>query len=133
MFRIVLLSIGIIFVVLVFKLLISGKMSERTSLPWIACSFFIIILSAFPYTIDKVAKIIHIDYPPTLLFLVAILILFLLVLYQSIHLSVLQHKILELAQAVSIMRSTSSADRQDEMADFHQQENEIEQISNRSD
>ncbi|KUO64428.1 MAG: hypothetical protein APF84_10670 [Gracilibacter sp. BRH_c7a] len=105
MLRIILLAIGIIFGILVFKLLINGKMSARTSLPWIACSFFVIILSAFPYTIDTFAKLVNVEYPPTLLFLISTLIIFLLLLYQAIHLSILQDKIKEQAQIIAIMKS----------------------------
>lgn len=110
MLRIVVFGMGIAFVIMVFRLLISGKMSERASLPWIACSFFVIFLAVFPYSIDKIAAFVNIDYPPTLLFLISILIIFLLLLYQAIHISILQNKIRELAQTIFIINSISTND-----------------------
>ena len=111
MLRIVVLAIGIAFVIMAFKLLISGKMSERASLPWIACSLLVILLSIFPYSIDRIAAFVNIDYPPTLLFLISILIILLLLLYQAIHISILQNKIRELTQTISIINSKSMDDR----------------------
>ncbi|RNC62974.1 MAG: hypothetical protein AWM53_01697 [Candidatus Dichloromethanomonas elyunquensis] len=110
MLRMIIFFIGLAFVLLVFRFLIKGKMSERTSLPWIACSFFVIILSVYPYSLDAIARLVNVDYPPALLFLVSILVIFLLLLYQSIHLSILQQKIRELAQTISIMKSTGVAE-----------------------
>lgn len=111
MLRIVVFGIGIAFVIVVFRLLISGKMSERASLPWIACSFLVVFLAVFPYSIDRIATFVNIDYPPTLLFLISILIIFLLLLYQAIHISILQNKIRELTQTISIINSIGTNDR----------------------
>lgn len=115
MLRIVVFGMGIAFVIVVFRLLISGKMSERASLPWIACSLLVISLSIYPYSIDKIAGLMNIDYPPTLLFLISILIILLLLLYQAIHISILHNKIRELTQTISIINSIGTNDRDNQV------------------
>ncbi|MFA6809308.1 MAG: DUF2304 domain-containing protein [Eubacteriales bacterium] len=106
MLQITILVAGIIFVLGVFKLLISNKINTRISLPWIACSFLVIFLALMPKIIDIVARVIGINYPPTLLFLGSILVAFLLLIYQAIQISVLQDKVRELSQYLAIINST---------------------------
>jgi hypothetical protein len=96
------LACGLSFVAAVIRLLLKKKISERNSIAWITASFAILALSAFPQMIDRIAAWVHVSYPPTLIFLSSTLVLLLLVLYQSIQISVLNDKFKELAQRVAL-------------------------------
>lgn len=95
---------GLLFVGTVFYLLIKRRINERNSLFWLSGSIIILILSAFPEILEVVARAIGVEYPPTLLFLIAILILLLIVLSQSIQISVLNEQLKELTQHVALNR-----------------------------
>jgi len=97
--------LGLIFVGVVLYLLVKKKINERNSLMWIAGSLAIMAVCLMPDILEKMAQFLGIDYPPSLLFLVSILIMFLLILYQSIQISLLQDKCRELAQNLAILAS----------------------------
>lgn len=108
--RITILVIGIVFAISVFFLLVTRRINERASLPWIAGTFIIMIFSLLPSSLVVIAHILGVVYPPTLLFLLAILIILILLLYQSIQISILQNKCQELAQNLAIISSIRDID-----------------------
>ncbi len=99
------LVLGVTFYIAVFFLLVTRRINERASLPWIAGSFVIMVFSLSPGLLEVMANVLGVSYPPALLFLIAILIILLLLLYQSIHISILQNKCQELAQNMAIFNS----------------------------
>lgn len=103
--RITILILGLSFVAVVFYLLVSRRINERASLPWILGSVIIIVLSVIPNVLEKLAAVAGVSYPPALLFVVANLLIILLLLYQAIQISVLQDKCREQAQHLSIFMS----------------------------
>lgn len=105
MLKLTIFILGIIFFIAVFFLLVTRRINERASLPWIAGSFIIVIFSVMPSLLEVLADALGVSYPPALLFLIAILIILLLLLYQSIHISLLQNKCQELAQHLAIINS----------------------------
>ncbi|MFA4885252.1 MAG: DUF2304 domain-containing protein [Desulfotomaculaceae bacterium] len=104
--KLFILVLGVVFVVAVVFLLVKRRINERNSLPWLAGSLVILVLSAVPELLDFLARITGIDYPPALLFLLATLIILFILLYQSIQISVLQDKCRELAQHLAIINSS---------------------------
>lgn len=106
--RITIFAMGSLFVVLVFYLLITKKINERASLPWITTCIVIMALAVIPSILRLLASLLRIEYPPALLFLIANFVLFLLLLYQSVQISALQAKCRELAQNLSILNSTGT-------------------------
>ena len=103
--RVTILSFGILFDLAVFFLLVTRRINERSSVPWIVGSLIIMIFSLIPAALELIAHALGVSYPPALLFLVAILIILLLLLYQSIQISILQNKCRELAQNLAIISS----------------------------
>lgn len=101
--RLFILFCGIIFDIIVINLLIKKKISERNSIIWFVLSIFIFILSVFPGMIDFAAGLLGIDYPPTLLFLLSMLLLFIMVLNHYIQLSTLNSRLKEVTQQVAII------------------------------
>lgn len=106
--KLTILILGIVFDCAVFFLLVTRRINERSSLPWIAGSFIIMIFSIVPSLLGIMAEFLGVSYPPALLFLIAILIILLLLLYQAIHISILQNKCQELAQNMAIISSVGN-------------------------
>jgi hypothetical protein len=93
---------GAIFTFTVIALLVRRKINERNSLVWLTGAILIMIISLNPDLLDWVARQVGVDYPPSLLFLFSILVLLVIVLNQSIQISMLNEKVKVLAQHISI-------------------------------
>jgi hypothetical protein len=93
---------GAIFTYTVLALLVRRKINERNSLVWLTGAILIMIISLNPDLLDWIARQVGVDYPPSLLFLFSILVLLVIVLYQSIQISMLNEKVKVLAQHISI-------------------------------
>ncbi|GJM05915.1 MAG: hypothetical protein DHS20C09_19110 [marine bacterium B5-7] len=75
----------------------------RKALWWIAVSIAIALLGLFPKTTDWVAGKLGVDYPPTILFVVAFLALLIKLLRLDIARTREQQTVLILSQRVSIL------------------------------
>ncbi|WP_281885351.1 DUF2304 domain-containing protein [Paenibacillus sp. YYML68] len=93
---------GLCFVIIVFRLLARSKISEKLSLVWLGGSTLILVLSGNPGSLDKLAALLGVQYPPSLLFMLSTLVLLLIVLYLSIQISHLNDKLKEVAQHVAL-------------------------------
>ena len=100
--RFAILICGISFSIAIIKLLINRKFSERISLIWLISALAVFIISIFPKILDVFAKLLGVDYPPSILFLLAILILLFICFYHSIQISILNNQVRELAQNMAI-------------------------------
>jgi hypothetical protein len=60
------------------------------------------MISAFPSLLNWIAEKLGVEYPPSLLFLFSALILLIVVLSQSMQISILNDKIKQLAQHVAL-------------------------------
>lgn len=101
--QIFLLCCGLIFFMLIVRLLLRKKISERNSVTWLLGAAAILIVSANPGWLDRAAKLFGVSYPPSLLFLFSTLVLLVVVLHQSIQISVLNEKLRQLAQHVALL------------------------------
>lgn len=81
------------------------RFSIKESFWWMMASIAMLLLAIFPKTIDFVAKLIGVEYPPTLLFVLCIIFLIFINFRNSKRISEQQIKIIELAQHVSILKS----------------------------
>lgn len=100
--RLVILICGICFDLAIIRLLIKKKFNERASLIWLISAMIVFIVSMFPKTLDVIAKLAGVDYPPSILFLIAILILLLICFYHSVQISMLNAQVKEIAQNIAI-------------------------------
>ena len=104
--KITIFLLGVVFVLSVVRLLVIRKINERNSILWLGGSLVILVLSASPDLLDTIAGKAGVDYPPTLLFLLSILVILFILLYQSIQISILQEKCKELAQHLAIVNNS---------------------------
>ena len=78
------------------------KFSIKESFWWVIAALIMLILSIFPYSIDKVAGFLNIDYPPSLLFVLCIIFLLFINFKNSKKIAEHQEKIIELAQRLAL-------------------------------
>lgn len=112
-FRIVILLSGLMFTFTVIRLLINKKMNEKASLLWLVGSALVLILSVIPSILDKISKFIGVDYPPSLLFMLGILIILFICLMHTVQISILNNQIKELAQQVIIKECKDDKNKKD--------------------
>lgn len=80
------------------------RFSIKESFWWVIGSILMLLLSIFPYVVDKLAKIFGVSYPPSLLFVFCNIFLIFMIFRNSKKISEQQEKIIELAQNISILK-----------------------------
>lgn len=80
------------------------KFSIKESFWWMVAAIAMLILSIFPYSINWLAKIFGIAYPPSLLFVFCIIFLTFINFRNSKKIAEQQEKIIELAQTTTILK-----------------------------
>lgn len=80
------------------------KFSIKESFWWVIASIVMVLLSIFPYSIDYLAKVFHVSYGPSLLFVFCIVFLTFINFRNSKKIAEQQEKIIELAQQVAILK-----------------------------
>ncbi|PKM87984.1 MAG: hypothetical protein CVU87_08545 [Firmicutes bacterium HGW-Firmicutes-12] len=113
--------LGLIFVGVIILLLVKRKINERHSLFWLFGAIIILILSTIPEILAVIANLVGVDYPPALLFLIAILVILAITLYQSIQISILQERLRELTQQIAIDRMNNSVIQRQKEEDYVEQ------------
>jgi len=99
---IVFLICGLILTFYIFLKIRKKILSAIESILWILAGIVILLLSIFPGVLDSIAIAIGVKYPPALLFLLGILILFFLTIRQEEKISFLNERIKRLAQNTAI-------------------------------
>lgn len=80
-----------------------NKLSVSNSFVWIVFCLALIILSIFPKSLDWFACFIGIEYPPALFLTIAVVILFIINFIYSKKIELLNKKVTNLAQELSIV------------------------------
>jgi hypothetical protein len=96
-------SLGIFLTVI--ELIRRNYLKERYSLIWLAASFLLILFSVWRNLLHFIARTFGIFYPPSFLFLLAIVFLILLLLHFSTIISSLSEKNTRLAQELGVIKS----------------------------
>jgi len=114
-------SLAALVVVAIFWLLRRDRLPVMHSLWWLLVAALIALLGIFPQLIDQAAAMVGVAYPPSLLFVVAILVLLIKVLLEDVDVSHDRQRLLRLAQKVAMLEErlerlqptdrTSSADK----------------------
>ena len=99
---IILVSVLVFFVIM--RMLVKYQLSESLSVFWLVIVCAILVAGLFPNLLNYAAKLLGIDYQPTLLFLCSTILLLLISFKQSVQLSTSAAKLNETAIALSILR-----------------------------
>jgi hypothetical protein len=100
---IAILGSGVILAV-VFGLIRQRKLREEYALLWLGASLLLIIMSLWRDLLETVARIAGVAYPPSVLFLAAIVLGFLLAMHFSVSLSRLSNQNKRLTQEVALLK-----------------------------
>ncbi|MCL6452417.1 MAG: DUF2304 domain-containing protein [Alicyclobacillus sp.] len=84
-------------------LLSRRRIGERTMLLWLVGLLFVIVIAAFPGILNGAANALGVSYPPALLYLLSILFLLTVIIYQSTQISRLEQRLREVGQSVAIL------------------------------
>lgn len=82
-----------------------NKLSPANSFIWIIFCIILLVLSIWPASLDWLAELLGISYPPALFLTIAIVILFIMNFVQSKKIEDLQKKLIDLGQELSIVKS----------------------------
>ncbi|MHB8762940.1 MAG: DUF2304 domain-containing protein [Deferrisomatales bacterium] len=93
------LSLGLLLFVL--EMVRRRRLLERYSLPWLAGAAALVVLSASPRLIDRLAPMLGVAYPPTVLFLGGLFLLVLVALHFSLIVTKLTEQNRVLAQRLA--------------------------------
>ncbi len=110
--RIMVFLFGMLFIIGTIRLLLIKKIGERYSVFWLVGCLAILVLSIVPNLVDYIASFLRIGYPPTLLLLLSTLMLFWLCLYNSIHITLLKRRLVELTQRKAVEDALAEDEKQ---------------------
>lgn len=99
------ISSSLLLCFLVFFLIYKGKLKEQYAILWIVLSFIVLFFSIFRSFLDELADIFDVYYAPSLLFIFAFLIMFLVLIQMSIVVSGLKDNIRELTQEIGLLKN----------------------------
>ena len=81
-----------------------NKLSVSNSFVWVIFCIFMLVLSIWPKSLDWLASLLGIEYPPALFLTIAVVILFVLNFVHSKKIEELQKKVIDLGQELSIIK-----------------------------
>ena len=82
-----------------------NKLDVTNSFVWIVFCIILLVLSIWPKSLDWLAGIIGVDYPPALFLTIACVVLFVMDFAQSKKITELQKKVIDLGQELSVVKS----------------------------
>ena len=103
--RVFVVLAGIAILLFVLNLVRKKKIREQYSLLWIIAAVVLVLLALFSPTVDRLAHMVGIYYPPAFLFLVAILMILVLQFHFSTVISNLREQNKALIQDVGILEA----------------------------
>ncbi len=106
-YKIQILSIigSFLFMLLIFRLIIKGKLREEYSIIWIVCTVLLLAFAIWRNGLDLIAKLLGVYYAPALIFLGAIFAIIIFLVHLSVVNSKLQKQIKDLAQEFAILKA----------------------------
>lgn len=105
---------SVIFCLLVFFLIYKGKLKEQYAILWIVLSGVMIYFSFFRGSIAFLADFFDVHYAPSLLFILAFVILLLILIQMSVVVSVLKENIKILTQEIGLLKKELSEKKDDQ-------------------
>lgn len=101
--QLIIIALGIFLLIVIMNAAVHRKISESHALLWIVPCFLIIIGGIFPQVTYFLSDIFHTEYPPAVVFALAIIISYLILFQCFKSLSVLAMKNKELASQTALL------------------------------
>jgi hypothetical protein len=105
--------LAVAMVVLILWLIRRDRLPISHSIWWLTVSALIGVLGLFPGLLDRVASWVGVAYPPSLLFILAILTLLIKVLLEDLEVSTNRRRLLRLAQKTAMLEEEIRTLRRD--------------------
>jgi hypothetical protein len=102
-------SVGIL--ALIVQLIRRGRLQERYALLWLATGAALLLFSVWQSLIDLLADLFHVDYAPSLLFLVFLVFVSMIALHLTVVVSKLAERTKRLTQDLALLRQELERDR----------------------
>lgn len=99
-------------ILIIINILISirkNKLSVRNSFAWIIFCVGLLFMSIWPKSLDWLAEILGISYPPALFLSIAVVVLFIMLFVQSKKIEEMQKKVIDLGQELSILKEINNS------------------------
>ena len=100
--------LALLIILYIFISIRKNRLSVNNCTIWILFCIAVLFFSVWPKSLDGVANIIGIDYPPALFLTIVVIILFIQNFIYSKKIDTLQKKVMDLAQEVSIVKEKSN-------------------------
>ncbi|MEZ0542285.1 DUF2304 domain-containing protein [Fibrella arboris] len=93
-----------IFMIMIFRLIIQGRLREEYSIVWILCTLILIVFSIWRKGLEQISLWLGVYYPPSLIFLAAIFAIIVFLVHLSVVNSKLQNQIKMLTHEMAYMK-----------------------------
>lgn len=93
-----------LFMVMIFRLIVQGRLREEYSIVWIFCTVILIFFSIWRKGLEKISLLLGVYYPPSLIFLAAIFAIIVFLVHLSVVNSKLQNQIKDLSQEMAYLK-----------------------------
>jgi hypothetical protein len=111
-YRIQIISIigALVFMFMIFRLIMRGKLREEYSIIWIVCTVILLVFSFWRNGLDVMAKLLGVIYAPALIFLAAIFAIIIFLVHLSVVNSKQHEQIKKLTQDMAILKNLLEKD-----------------------
>ena len=106
--NIVFIVISILIILYILYSIRKNKLDIASSFIWIVFCIILLILSIWPKSLDWLASLLGITYPPALFLSIAVVILFIMLFVQSQKIEDLHKKVIDLGQELSVLKNKES-------------------------
>lgn len=96
--------LSIIVIIYMFLSIRKNKLSVKTSFGWVMLCIAMLLLSIWPKSLDFLAGLLGISYPPALFLTLAVVLLLVIDFIYSKHIYDLQKKVTDLAQELTVLK-----------------------------
>ncbi len=98
------IAFSIIFILFIINLVKKDKLDEKYSILWLIASIIILIVAILPNLITIVARKFNVYYPPSLMFLFAIIVLGAYIIHITVVITKQNKMIVKLTQELGILK-----------------------------
>ena len=92
--------------IMIFRLIIQGRLREEYSIVWIFCTLILIVFSIWRKGLEQISLWLGVYYPPSLIFLAAIFAIIVFLVHLSVVNSKLQNQIKTLTHEMAYLKQT---------------------------
>ena len=95
---------SIVFIFFILNLVRKNKLDEKYSILWMIFSIIILLVSIFPGIIERISNFVGVFYPPTLMLLLAIIIIGAYIVHITMVITKQNKMIIKLTQELAIFK-----------------------------